>query len=146
MALSGIAVRSQMSKLCDSDEVGRYMSLLAIIQVLWPLVDSAIFTAIYTSTLSFYPSYEHLVAAVFSFYALCGFLGLRLSLASEERRPPTLPEQGVSPSVPEDKEEHLTQTSSQHSVSPNYQDHNSSPVDLKYDGQTSTSVNENTHL
>ncbi|XP_042206433.1 uncharacterized protein LOC121855522 [Homarus americanus] len=117
-------IRSQISKLCDSDEIGRYMSLLAILEVLWPVVDSAIFTAVYTSTLSFYPSYEHLVGAIFSLYVFSGFLGLKLSLASEEGRS-------------------TAQSSFQTNVTLNYKKDNSSTVDVQNASQISISGNEN---
>ncbi|XP_047495410.1 solute carrier family 46 member 3-like [Penaeus chinensis] len=85
-AITSAAIRAQMSKICGADEVGRVFSMLAIAEVLWPLADSAIYTAVYTSTLDFYPSYEHLVSALYGFLALCGFLGLRLSLEHVESR------------------------------------------------------------
>lgn len=61
-------------------------SMLAILEVLWPLADSAIFTAVYSSTLDFYPSYEHLVGAFCGVFEICGFLGLRLSLEHVKNR------------------------------------------------------------
>nr|XP_045596294.1 uncharacterized protein LOC123756927 [Procambarus clarkii] len=64
--LPSISIRIQITKLCDGEEVGRYLSLLAILEVLWILVDSAIFTAVYASTLAFYPSCEHIVSAAFA--------------------------------------------------------------------------------
>ncbi|XP_053634703.2 probable peptidoglycan muropeptide transporter SLC46 [Cherax quadricarinatus] len=81
-SLPSVIVRCQISKLCDMEEVGRYFSLVAILEVLWPLIDAAIFTAVYMSTLYIYPSYEHLLGALFSVFVLAGFLFLRLSLAS----------------------------------------------------------------
>nr|XP_053646991.1 uncharacterized protein LOC128698696 [Cherax quadricarinatus] len=100
--LPTIAIRSQISKLCDGEEIGRYFSLLAILEVLWPLLDTAIFTAVYTSTLSFYPSYQHLVSAGFCVYVLTGFLLLRLSLSSCQRSH-TVPDAKRSPAVPDVK-------------------------------------------
>ncbi|XP_069985963.1 proton-coupled folate transporter isoform X2 [Penaeus vannamei] len=84
--ITSAAIRALMSKICDADEVGRVFSMLAILEVLWPLVDSAIFTAVYSSTLDFYPSYEHLVGAFFGFVLLTGFLGLRYSLEQVKNR------------------------------------------------------------
>ncbi|XP_063592308.1 probable peptidoglycan muropeptide transporter SLC46 [Penaeus indicus] len=85
-AITSAAIRAQMSKICNADEVGRVFSMLAILEVLWPLADSAIYTAVYTSTLDFYPSYEHLVAALCGVFVLGGFLGLRLSLEHVKNR------------------------------------------------------------
>ncbi|XP_071529489.1 LOW QUALITY PROTEIN: proton-coupled folate transporter-like [Panulirus ornatus] len=78
-----VVIRSLMSKLCQEDEVGRIFSLLAILEVFWSVVDGAIYAAIYSATIDFYPSYEHLVGAYFGFLVFSGFLGIRLSLDSD---------------------------------------------------------------
>ncbi|XP_045619638.2 lysosomal proton-coupled steroid conjugate and bile acid symporter SLC46A3 [Procambarus clarkii] len=92
--LCPITIRSQITKLCDDTEVGRYFSLLAILEVLWPLADGAIYSAVYTYTIAFYPSCEHLVSAAFTLCLMSGFLGLRLYVDSAKGRPspPVLPE------------------------------------------------------
>ncbi|XP_064098361.1 lysosomal proton-coupled steroid conjugate and bile acid symporter SLC46A3-like isoform X1 [Macrobrachium nipponense] len=84
--LIGIAIRSQISKICEKDEIGRVFAMLAVLEVFWPIVDSAIFTSVYGATIEFYPSFEHLVGAGFAFLGIAGFLGLRLSLNNDQIR------------------------------------------------------------
>ncbi|XP_064098362.1 lysosomal proton-coupled steroid conjugate and bile acid symporter SLC46A3-like isoform X2 [Macrobrachium nipponense] len=81
-----IAIRSLMSKICEKDEIGRVFAMLAVLEVFWPIVDSAIFTSVYGATIEFYPSFEHLVGAGFAFLGIAGFLGLRLSLNNDQIR------------------------------------------------------------
>lgn len=73
-----------MLQLCGSNEIGQFFSLLAVVEVLWAIVDSAIFTAVYTTTLDYYPSFEHLVAAAFGLCHLSGFLWLHWSLIRDQ--------------------------------------------------------------
>ncbi|XP_042892042.1 proton-coupled folate transporter-like [Penaeus japonicus] len=84
VALPAVADRGMISKLCDPEEVGRIFSMMAILEILWPLVDSALFTVVYSSTIAFYPSYEHLVGAAFALYVFSGFLVVRLMRGEEE--------------------------------------------------------------
>ncbi|XP_066988656.1 proton-coupled folate transporter-like isoform X1 [Macrobrachium rosenbergii] len=84
--LISIAIRSQLSKICEKDEIGRIFAMLAVLEVFWPIVDSAIFTSVYGATIEFYPSFEHLVGAAFALLGIVGFLGLRLSLNNDEIR------------------------------------------------------------
>lgn len=66
--------------------MGRVFSMLAILEIFWPIVDSAIFTSVYGATIAYYPSYEHFVAAGFSFYVFAGFLALRISMEEMEMK------------------------------------------------------------
>ncbi|XP_066988657.1 lysosomal proton-coupled steroid conjugate and bile acid symporter SLC46A3-like isoform X2 [Macrobrachium rosenbergii] len=81
-----VAIRSLLSKICEKDEIGRIFAMLAVLEVFWPIVDSAIFTSVYGATIEFYPSFEHLVGAAFALLGIVGFLGLRLSLNNDEIR------------------------------------------------------------
>ncbi|XP_042855935.1 proton-coupled folate transporter-like [Penaeus japonicus] len=98
-SIPSAAIRGLMSKICDADEVGKVFSMLAILEVLWPLADSALFTAVYSTTLEFYPSYEHLVGAFFGAFLFCGFLGLRFSLEQVKNRVDKDPTEEKPPKV-----------------------------------------------
>ncbi|XP_068226199.1 lysosomal proton-coupled steroid conjugate and bile acid symporter SLC46A3-like [Palaemon carinicauda] len=79
-----VAIRSRLSKICDENETGRVFAMMAVLEVFWPIADSAIFTSVYGATIENYPSFEHLVGAAFALLAIIGFLGLRLSLNNDE--------------------------------------------------------------
>ncbi|XP_068243343.1 lysosomal proton-coupled steroid conjugate and bile acid symporter SLC46A3-like isoform X1 [Palaemon carinicauda] len=79
-----VTIRSRLSKICDENETGRVFAMLAVLEVFWPIADSAIFTGVYGATIENYPSFEHLVGAAFALLAIMGFLGLRLSLNNDE--------------------------------------------------------------
>lgn len=68
--------------------------MLAILEILWPLIDSALYTVIYSSTIAYYPSYEHLVGAAFALYVFSGFLVVRLMMQEDGKEVPRHPAEG----------------------------------------------------
>lgn len=68
------------------NEVGRFYSMMSIMEVFWYAADSAIYTAVYSATLDYYPSSIHLVTAYICFCTLSGFLGIHLFLMSAEKK------------------------------------------------------------
>lgn len=94
VALPAVADRGMISKLCDPEEVGRIFSMLAILEILWPLVDSALYTVVYSSTIAFYPSFEHLVGAAFALYVFSGFLAVRFMMHEDGKEVTRHPAEG----------------------------------------------------
>ncbi|XP_074596349.1 putative peptidoglycan muropeptide transporter SLC46 [Brevipalpus obovatus] len=91
--LLAISLRSIMSKIIESGEIGQIFTIISAIQSVAPILSSAFYTLIFNETLEVYPGLVYHLVALLSFYPLIFICWMSLSQIRQSFRQSKIREQ-----------------------------------------------------